>query len=92
MVKHIESGMSGRMMGFNSLSWIRDVAMKLEIKGAVFTRPDGSIKVVAEGEEKNLIEFTEEIKEGRIFSEVENFYVKWNDSNKDLADFYIIPK
>ena len=52
MVKHIESGMSGRMMGFNSLSWIRDVAMKLEIKGAVFTRPDGSIKVVAEGEEK----------------------------------------
>ncbi|OGI67586.1 hypothetical protein A2732_00010 [Candidatus Nomurabacteria bacterium RIFCSPHIGHO2_01_FULL_40_10] len=92
MVKHIESGMSGRMMGFNSLSWIRDVAMKLEIKGAVFTRPDGSIKVVAEGEEKNLIEFTEEIKEGRIFSEVENFYVKWNDSNKDLGDFYIIPK
>jgi len=53
MKKHIEGGISGRILGHNSLVWIKDLAIKLGLKGAVFTKHDGSIKVMAEGEEEN---------------------------------------
>jgi acylphosphatase len=90
MIKHIESGIAGRMMGSNSLSWIQDVATNLGVRGVVLTKPDGSIKVVAEGEEESLIEFTEKIKDGKIFSDMENFYIKWSDPKRDVGNFFVI--
>jgi acylphosphatase len=79
------------MLGQQSLTWIRDTAITLGIHGAVSTRPDGSIKVVAEGEEAALLEFAEKIKtNGTIFSEVENFYAHWIDKEENLGEFYIV--
>ncbi len=62
MVKRIESGIAGKMLGFNALGFIRDLANQSRVNGAVFTKADGSIKVIAEGEEENLVAFTEKIK------------------------------
>ena len=90
MLKHIESGISGKMIGFNSLSWIQDIANDLHVKGVVLTKPDGSIKVIAEGEETALREFTETIKTGKVFSETENFYVKWSESTRNLGNFFVV--
>ena len=89
MVKHIEGGISGRMLGSNSLFWMRDIAARLQIKGVVFMQPDGSIRVKAEGEEDNLKEFTEKIKRGKVFSELENFYIRWSDPVEDLGNFFV---
>jgi acylphosphatase len=91
MFKHIEGGIAGRIMGNDSLSWIRDTATALGVSGAVFTKPDGSIKLVADGEEGTLVEFVKEIERGRVFSSVENFYINWSDT-KNLGNFFIINK
>ena len=90
MVKHIESGISGRDLGFPYLKGIRDLATRCQIKGIVFTAPDGSIKVVAEGEERNLIEFTNKLEMESNSRDIENFYIKWSDYKKGLEGFYVV--
>lgn len=90
MLKHIESGIGGRMLNTNSLFWLQKVATQLGIKGVVFTKRDGSIKLMADGEEKNLIEFAKKIETGGIFYETENFYVKWSEPRENSGDFYIL--
>ncbi len=90
MVKHIESGISGRGLGFNYLQKIKNLAVQCQIKGIVFTRPDGSIRVVAEGEERYLMEFANKLERESNSRQIENFYTKWCEPNKDLESFYVV--
>src|SRR3989339_1423794 len=84
MIKHIESGISGKGLGFHYLQWIKNLAINFQIKGIVFTKPDGSIKVVAEGEERDLMKFANKLERESNSREIENFYTKWAEPNKDL--------
>ena len=77
MRRGIEIGIGGRALNKDSFSWIERIATELEIRGAVFTRPDGSIRVPAEGEEPALQEFARKIEKGNMFGTVENFFIKW---------------
>ncbi|MES3032067.1 MAG: acylphosphatase [Patescibacteria group bacterium] len=90
MVKHIESGISGKGLGYHYLQQIRNLALKFQIKGIVFTRPDGSIKVVAEGEESDLMQFANKLERESNSRDVENFYTKWSEPNRDLESFYVV--
>ena len=90
MVKHIESGIAGKGLGFNYLQWIKTLAVKFHLKGIVFTKPDGSIRVVAEGEERDLVEFTSKLERESNSRDIENFYVKWGEPNKDLESFHVV--
>src|SRR3989338_7018804 len=55
MQKCIESTISGKNLGYDYLLWINRQATRLGLKGITFFKSDGSIKVIAEGEEKNLL-------------------------------------
>ena len=77
MNRRIEIGIAGRGLDKNSFGWIEELASRLGIVGACFTRPDGSIRVSAEGEESVLQEFAHKIERGCMFGTVENFFVKW---------------
>ena len=90
MVKYMESGIAGRDLGFHYLKWIKNLAIRSQIKGIVFTRPDGSIRVVAEGEERNLMEFANKLEREGNGREIENFYIKWGEQNKDLENFHVV--
>ena len=90
MVKHVESGIAGRGLGFHYLRQIKNLAIKFNVKGIVFTKPDGSIKVVAKGEERDLAEFTYKLERESNTHEIENFYTKWVEPNKDLESFHIV--
>ena len=90
MIKHIESGISGRGLNFHFLRALRGLAFKLHIKGVAFTKSDGSIKVIADGDEHNLKEFMKTIKSNNIFSSVENFYVNWHEQDMETGNFYVI--
>jgi len=61
-----------------------------QIKGIVFTKPDGSIKVVAKGEERDLLEFASKLERESSSREIENFYTKWSEPNKDLESFHVV--
>ena len=90
MIKRIESGIAGKGLGFNYLSSIKDIANDLGLKGIVFTKEDGSIKVISEGEEINLQKFAKKLERNFFFTPIENFYVIWHDSTGEFKDFSII--
>lgn len=92
MVKRIESGIAGKGLGFDYLSSIKAMAIDLGLKGTVFTKEDGSIKVIAEGEDINLTKFAKKLERNFFFSQIENFYVIWHDSTKEFKDFSIIKR
>jgi acylphosphatase len=54
MQKCIENIMSGKNLSYSYLLWIEKNAIRLGLKGIAFFKNDGSIKVIAEGEERKL--------------------------------------
>jgi acylphosphatase len=89
----MESTISGRNLSYEYLLWIYDNAIRFGFKGIIFFKNDGSIKVIAEGEEKNLLFFINKIERGRFFfhffSPVENFSIIWHEPRNEFNDFSI---
>ena len=77
----------------NFLLHIQGSAHSLGLTGEVFTREDGSIKVIAEGEEESLEKFVKKVQSGHslfgMFTTVDNFFVKWEDRTGEYTDFTI---
>jgi acylphosphatase len=90
MVKRVEIGIAGRGLSRGSFAWVEKIANNLNLKGAVFSRPDGSIRVTAEGEEASLQKFANEIEHGGMFGGVENFFVRWQDASQNRGNFHVL--
>ena len=90
MIKQIESGIAGKGLNFNNLHSIKKVADDLELNGVLSFKDDGSIKVIAEGEEENLKKFTKKLEKASFFYLIENFYLIWHNSIKGFNNFSII--
>lgn len=88
MWKRIESGVSARTLSNEYLISVRDYALELGLVGIVFFRNDGSVKIIAEGEEEVLQEFTHELGKGNNFP-IENFFTVWKKPNHQYLDFTI---
>ena len=88
MWKRIESGVSARTLDNDYLISIRDYALELGLVGVVFIKNDGSLKIIAEGEEKILKEFAKELKKGNYFP-IENFFLVWEEPNHQYLDFTV---
>lgn len=89
MIKCIESGIAGKGLDFDSLSKIKNQAIKLGIVGTTFMKDDGSIKVIAEGNDADLEEFAKTLKPSRFFSSIENFYILRKEPSVKYKDFSI---
>lgn len=93
MLKSIESTMWGKNLNYDYLLWIRNNAVGLGLKGITFFKNDGSLKVIAEGEERNLLFFISKLKRGRfffpIFSPIENFSIVWQEPKNEFENFSI---
>src|SRR3989344_1046274 len=81
MNKRIEIGIAGRGLDKHSFGCIERLATELSLRGACFTRPDGSIRVTAEGEESALAELARKIERGNMFGTVENFFIRWEPAD-----------
>lgn len=88
MWKRIESGVSAKTLSNEYLISVKDYGLELGLVGMVFFRNDGSVKIVAEGEEEVLEEFTNELKKGNDFP-IENFFTVWEKPNHQYQDFII---
>ena len=93
MQKCIESTIWGRRLDYEYLVWIKNNAIRLGLKGITFFKNDGSVRVIAEGEENNLDIFARKLERGRTFlfflSPIENFSVTWHEPRKEFEDFSI---
>ncbi len=60
---------------------------KLGIVGNVHNEPDGTVALIGEGEEEKLRSFIEELKEGSLFSRVDQVVVVWKESTGEFSEF-----
>lgn len=90
MQKEIEVIIKGRVQ----MVMFRDFAVRkakaLGLTGTVQNLEDGSVQVVAQGDEEKLNKFIELLKKGPTFAKVSGVNVKWRQIEKKFTDFKII--
>jgi acylphosphatase len=84
---------SAERMGYNYLLWVSKTAIDLGLKGIAFVRDDGSIEVIAEGDDEKLSKFIVRIRNGHpifhMFTTINNFSVKWHEPTNEYKNFCI---
>lgn len=72
----------------------RDFAQRkargLGLVGTVQNLPDGSVAVIAEGEEETLKKFIALLRKGSVFAKVEGVETKWVETTGEFKRFTII--
>lgn len=80
-------------MGYNYLLWISKTAIALDLKGKAFIRDDGSVDIIAEGDDEKLSKFIRRIRSGHpvfhMFTTINNFCVRWHEPTNEYKDFSI---
>ena len=92
MLRQIECVISGRVQGMMYRDFSRRKARGLGLVGTVENLPDGTVKVVAQGDESDLRIFIEHLKRGSMFSRVDAVDEKWSDAPQAFSDFQIVYK
>ena len=93
MQKRIECVVGIERSESNFMLHIYENARMHGLTGEVFTRDDGSIKIIAEGEEEALEKFAKKMQRGHslfgMFTTVDNFFVKWEEPTGEFNEFSI---
>ena len=89
MRKRLICIISGRVQGVLYRAFTKEVASKLHIKGEVQNLSDGTVRVEAEGDEKQLIEFQMMPNKGSAFSRVDNVICDVYENLLDHKEFNI---
>ena len=90
MQKEIEVNIKGRVQMVMFRDFARRYAKRLELTGVVKKLGDGSVRVVAQGDEDKLNKFIEVLKKGPTFAKVSDIDVKWMEIKEKFTDFKII--
>jgi len=89
MKKRLEILITGRVQGVLFRARTQDTAKSLNFVGYVKNEPDGSVKIIAEGEEENLKELANWCKNGVESAQVERVQVDFLDATGEYSDFTI---
>jgi len=79
----------GRVQGVFFRAFTKSVAEDLGLKGWVRNVEDGSVEIVAEGNEEDLRKFLEEVRRGPPAAIVEKVDVEWEDYTGEFMGFAI---
>ncbi len=90
MKKQITLKISGKVQGvfFRDFSCIK--AIEFNLSGYVKNDEDGTVSIVAEGEDKDLRSFIEWCKYGPDSAEVERVDIKWLEPIGSFFDFKVL--
>jgi len=92
MIKQIDCIISGRVQGVLYRDFSRRMARRYGLVGTVENLPDGTVKVVAQGDELKLKKYIEDLKRGSIFSRVDAVDEKWGNAEQSFSDFRTVYK
>ena len=90
MKKRVECRITGRVQMVMFRDFAKRNARRLGLTGFVKNNPDGSVTVVAEGENRDLQILLEKLKQGPILARVDHVEAVWTDARGDFSDFYIV--
>ncbi len=85
--KRLEAYVHGFVQGVGLRYFIRRNALALNITGFAKNLSDGSVQVIAEGEEKALIKLLGILQRGNSFSHVENVDYVFKEPEGNLSGF-----
>lgn len=90
MEKRISVTVTGRVQGVGYRYYVTDCASDHGISGYVKNNPDGTVTVVAEGEESSLQDFIATLHaSGDNYIKVNDINVTWGAARKEFSDFGI---
>lgn len=89
MKKRVEIKVLGTVQGVFFRQETKDTAEKLGLTGWTRNEPDGSVKIVAEGEEQNLQKLVEWCKRGTSWARVEKLEVGWGETKEEFQQFEV---
>ena len=89
MKKRLECNIFGRVQMVMYRDFVQRNATRLGLSGRVWNVDDGSVRVIAEGEESALIKLLDKLHKGPMLANVERVESKWNDTTETFTDFRI---
>lgn len=89
MQKGLEMKIIGKVQGVFFRQGVKAEAEKLDLAGWVRNDEDGSVKIVIEGEEKNLQKLVEWCKKGTEWARVEKVEIFWQKAREEFSSFVI---
>ena len=90
MKKRLHLYIYGRVQRVMFRDGTRRKAKKEDLFGYVKNLENGSVEVVAEGEEDNLLNLIEWCKRGSLLAKVSDIEVTWEENRDEFSDFKII--
>ncbi len=90
MQKRLHAIVYGRVQGVFFRDFARRHARALGLTGFVRNAEDGTVEVVAEGEEVVLTPFLAFLRKGPLFAKVENVAEVWGEAEGTFSDFRIL--
>lgn len=79
----------GIVQGVGYRFYVVEQARIYNIKGYTQNLPDGTVKVVAEGDQGMIEDFIKQLKIGPVSAHVSEVDVQWNDIESGFTDFDI---
>ena len=89
MNKQVHAFYSGRVQGVGFRVTAEETAAQLHLVGWVKNLRDGRVELVAEGDEKALVRFLNEMRMGPMRNFIRGIEVTWSESTDDFEDFQI---
>jgi len=80
---------SGKVQGVWFRASTREEALKLGLSGSVWNNPDGSVGIIAEGEEEQLQKFLAWCRRGPSQARVTDLACDWQESRREFEGFTI---
>ena len=91
-VVHLSATVYGRVQGVYFRYFVRNVAIKLGLKGYVRNLASGdAVEVEAEGDKQQLEKLVEQLKIGPPGAWVKRVETNWSDYSEQFTDFGIKP-
>ncbi|MFO7654945.1 MAG: acylphosphatase [Candidatus Krumholzibacteriia bacterium] len=89
MAERLEIRVSGRVQGVGFRWHTRERAVALGLVGWARNRPDGTVRIVAEGPRDRLEQFLSWVREGPAHARVEHAEPTWSAATGDTDGFRI---
>lgn len=89
MQKEIHARVEGRVIMVMFRDFTKRKARALGLRGFVKNMDDGTVRVVAQGNEENLRIFIEHLRVGSLLSRVDTVAVEWGGISREFSEFEI---
>jgi acylphosphatase len=86
----IEANIFGKVQRVMFRDFVQRYARKLDLSGTVKNLPDGSVRVIAQGDRGSLEKLIEFLHKGSVFSRVESVSLSWPKPKEEYIGFRII--